>query len=242
MDIGYSPETDGELKEYLRKCETSCAGNVFYGPEHYFSIRDKGLMIPGFTCVRMAQSLGPDEGYFVNSEFMLESRVQGEYNMSFMGGEKGVYDPNELLKDKLWSIHWLDIFARDMAAALIIQNKKILLVHNTKHSRLRIEPPGGKREDDETLEECVVREVEEELGIRIRPAGLFGAYETESPEGEFKVFIYCSKIVKGSPRIKEPEKISDFGWYSAEDIEKFEKKGTLVPNLFSAMEKLQEYL
>lgn len=130
---------------------------------------------------------------------------------------------------------------RDMTAALIIKNKKILLVHNTKHNGLRIEPPGGKREGNENLETCVIREVKEELDISIEPIELFGIYETNSPEGNFRVHMYRSEIKEGKPAIIESDKISNHGWYSFEEMEKFKEQGILVPNLCSALNDLQKY-
>lgn len=128
---------------------------------------------------------------------------------------------------------------RDMTAALIIRGGRILLVHNTKHGQTRVEPPGGKRESSESLEECVVREVKEELGIEIRPIKLFGMYRTNSPEGEFGVYMYFSEIVKGEPKLMESDKISKFDWYTPEEMKKFRKQGVLVPNLCSALEDLE---
>jgi ADP-ribose pyrophosphatase YjhB (NUDIX family) len=131
---------------------------------------------------------------------------------------------------------------KDMTATLIIKNKKILLVHNTKHNGLRIEPPGGKREGNEDLENCIIREVKEELGITIRPIKLFGIFETNSPEGDFKVYMYFSEIEKGLPTLMEPDKISKFDWYSFEDMKKLKEQGVLVPNLCSALDNLKKYL
>ena len=131
---------------------------------------------------------------------------------------------------------------RDMTAALIIENKKFLLVHNTKYNGERIEPPGGKKEDNETLKECVIREVREELGIIIEPNELFGVYETLSPEGGFVVYMYLSSIKEGRPKIMEGDKVSKYGWYSYEDILKFREQGVLVPNLCSALDKLKRYI
>lgn len=127
-----------------------------------------------------------------------------------------------------------------MTAAIIIQNNKILLVENIKHNTIRMEPPGGKLELNETLEECVIREVKEELDITITPYSLFGEYETDSPEGKFKVTMYFARITEGEPRIMEPEKISKFNWYSYEEMKYIGK--LLVPNLRSAMKKLEEYM
>lgn len=129
-----------------------------------------------------------------------------------------------------------------MTAALIIKNKKILLVHNTKHNGLRIEPPGGKREGNEDLEKCIIREVKEEIGLYIKPTKLFGVYETQSPEGDFKVYMYFSEIERGKPTLMEPDKISKFGWYSFEDMREFKEQGILVPNLCSALNDIQKYL
>ena len=131
---------------------------------------------------------------------------------------------------------------KDMTAALIIKDRKMLLVHNMKHNGLRIEPPGGKRESNEDLEKCVIREVKEELGIKIQPIKLFGVYETKSPEGDFKVYMYFSKIEEGIPTLIERDKISKFGWYSFEDMRRFEEQGYLVPNLCSALEALKKFL
>jgi 8-oxo-dGTP diphosphatase len=131
---------------------------------------------------------------------------------------------------------------KDMTAALIIKNKKILLVHNTKHNGLRIEPPGGKREGNEDLEKCIIREVKEEIGLYIKPTKLFGVYETQSPEGDFKVYMYFSEIERGKPTLMEPDKISKFGWYSFEDMREFKEQGILVPNLCSALNDIQKYL
>ena len=105
----YSPELRGELEVYLKDCEEGGADNLFCGPEHFFEIKDKGFIVPGVTYIRADQSPAPDIGYFVNSEYMLESRGLGHRNMSLMGAEEGVYDPNEALKDQLWSISWLNL-------------------------------------------------------------------------------------------------------------------------------------
>jgi len=106
----YSPEIRGNLEEYLRNHDGSTADNQFHGPEYFFVIKDKGLMIPRVTFLRVDQSPAPDIGYFVNSDYLLESRGPGPQNMSSMGAKEGVYDPNEALKDQTWSISGLNIW------------------------------------------------------------------------------------------------------------------------------------
>lgn len=142
---------------------------------------------------------------------------------------KGVYIHNGSMK-------------KDMAAALIVKNKKLLLVHNIKHDGLRIEPPGGKKEPDEGWTEAVIRELEEELGLKVIPSRLFGIFDTHSPEGEFTVRMYICDIVSGEPRVLEPEKISGFGWYGFDELQKLKEDGTLVPNMTAALEGIRKYL
>ena len=129
-----------------------------------------------------------------------------------------------------------------MVAGLIIQDKRLLLVHNTKHNSLRIEPPGGKKEENENWEESVIREVKEELDIVVRPTKLFGVYDTFSPEGNFSVHMYLCEIVEGKPRIVESDKISNFKWYSFNELEGLKESGYLVPNMCEALVDLKSIL
>ena len=130
---------------------------------------------------------------------------------------------------------------KEMVAALVIRDKRILMVHNVKDG-LRIEPPGGKRKEGEEWVIAVIREVQEELGCLVRPARLFGEYDTHSPEGEFIVRMYLSEITDGEPEVMEPEKVPAFGWYTCAELEKFRAEGTLVPNMAAALPKLKRYL
>jgi len=115
------------------------------------------------------------------------------------------------------------------------------LVHNTKYG-LRIEPPGGKKNSNETWEEATIRELKEELGIDVLPTKLFGAYDTNSPEGEFSVRMYFCDITSGEPKLMEPEKISSFNWYGYEAIAKLAESGVLVPNMRLALTDLKLFL
>ena len=126
----------------------------------------------------------------------------------------------------------------DMVAGLIKRNGKLLLIHNTKYG-LRIEPPGGKKHPEESWKQAVIREIEEELGIRVQVKKFFGAYHTLSPEGEFDVRMYWCTILEGEPRTQEPEKSAGHNWYSFEEMEQLME---LVPNMQMALPKLKHHL
>lgn len=129
-----------------------------------------------------------------------------------------------------------------MVAGLIIKDKKLLLVHNIKHNTLRIEPPGGKKKENENWEESVAREIKEELDIVVEPTDFFGIYDTLSPEGDFSVHMYFCKTIKGEPRVVEPDKINEFKWYSFDELEKLKKSSHLVPNMREALPNLKPFL
>ena len=129
-----------------------------------------------------------------------------------------------------------------MVAGLVIKNGKLLLVHNIKHNGLRIEPPGGKKNEGEEWEKSIVREIKEELDIIVNPTKLFGIYDTSSPEGDFSVHMYFCEIIKGKPRITEPDKINEFKWYSFNQLEELKKSGRLVPNMCKALIDLKPFL
>lgn len=109
----YSPKIRGKLEDYLRGHNGFQVDNLFSGIRYFFVIKNKGLMIPGNTWIRVNLSPIPDISYFVNSDFMLESYGRGHPNMSCEGAEKGVYDPRVVLRRKTWSISGLDLSKLD---------------------------------------------------------------------------------------------------------------------------------
>lgn len=57
----------------------------------------------------------------------------------------------------------------DVTCAIIVENQKVLCVQRSEKMSLPLkwELPGGKVELNETPEECLIREIQEELGIMI---------------------------------------------------------------------------
>ncbi len=106
----YSFEIKGDLLEYLRNCEDSFCSPLFYDFQHFFEIKEKNLIIPNHTLVNLLNNHIPDIGYVVNDDFMLKSNGVGEYNMSLMFAEKGIYIPKKILNKKMWSISGLDLW------------------------------------------------------------------------------------------------------------------------------------
>ena len=91
--------------------------------------------------------------------------------------------------------------------------------------------PGGKREPNETIEECLAREAFEELGIRIHPERLLCNSVHGAPERRISLFFFFCKWVSGEPRAID---CKDFRWVSQEDIRRY----TLLPGDLEVLEDL----
>src|SRR5664279_163788 len=90
----------------------------------------------------------------------------------------------------------------EVSAALIFRDGKLLVAqrHADAHLGGLWEFPGGKREADETFEQCLVREIREELGVDISVGELFEEVTHAYPEKSvhLKFFICC--LISGAPQ------------------------------------------
>jgi mutator protein MutT len=90
----------------------------------------------------------------------------------------------------------------EVSAALIFHDGKILITqrHADAHLGGLWEFPGGKREPDETFEQCLVREIREELGLEISAGELFEEVVHAYPEKSVRLKFFICKILSGKPR------------------------------------------
>ena len=115
----------------------------------------------------------------------------------------------------------------EVGCAIIRHQNKLLIAQRRMDDHLGgyWEFPGGKRNDNETLEECLVREVEEELGVTIVPVRFFQKMEHPYPERILSLNFYLCDWKSGEPcardchafRWIEPEALRDFKFPPADD-------------------------
>ena len=108
-----------------------------------------------------------------------------------------------------------------VTAAIIRKDGKILICQRAENGSLPFlwEFPGGKLDDDETLEECLIRECKEELDIDIQISGLFAKTEYQYPERQIAFAFYFAEIISGAV---EPLVHKEVKWVCPNELMQYE--------------------
>lgn len=90
----------------------------------------------------------------------------------------------------------------EVGCAVILRDGKLLVAQRNEGDTCGgyWEFPGGKKEAGESLEECLVREVREELAVEIRPRKLICRHDCVCPERTVALFFYFCDWVRGEPQ------------------------------------------
>jgi A/G-specific adenine glycosylase len=114
----------------------------------------------------------------------------------------------------------------DVAAGIIWRGEQVLI--SKRHADDLLgglwELPGGKREDGETLEECLAREVREELGIEIAVGGLLITVRHAYTHFRVTIHVFHCRYLSGQPqalgcadwRWVQPDELGDFAFPAAD--------------------------
>ena len=89
-----------------------------------------------------------------------------------------------------------------VTAAIILKNKKVLIAQRSKDDRFKLkwEFPGGKIETGETSEECLKRELLEELSIQAGIGQLFLSVFHSYEEFDIELQAYLVDHFSGKPK------------------------------------------
>jgi mutator protein MutT len=111
--------------------------------------------------------------------------------------------------------------AVEVAAALIFRDGKLLITrrHAGAHLGGLWEFPGGKREPDENFEQCLAREIREELGVEIHVGELFESVIHAYPEKTVHLKFFVCELPGGEP---EPLGCEAVKWAGKSELEDHE--------------------
>lgn len=79
--------------------------------------------------------------------------------------------------------------------------------------------PGGKMEPGETPERAIVREIEEELAVRVKPEVLLTTVEYDYPTFHLTMHCFLSTIEAGEIEMKEHEALR---WLAPDELDRVE--------------------
>lgn len=105
----------------------------------------------------------------------------------------------------------------EVTAGVILKEGALLLAKRSKGDLKGLwEFPGGKRKDGEGLEECLLRELWEELGIKVKILRLICENNTNFKGGAINLSFFLCEIEEGEPVPKEGQEI---GLFKLEDLD-----------------------
>ncbi len=92
-----------------------------------------------------------------------------------------------------------------VSCGILQKENKYLLVQRPAHSQngLKWEFPGGKLEENETAEDCLIRELKEELDITVSIQKRLEHIHSEGADYEIELIPFCCKIVDGKITLLE---------------------------------------
>lgn len=105
----------------------------------------------------------------------------------------------------------------EVTCAIIEKDGKVLATQRARciHNAGKWEFPGGKIEPGETADECIVREIIEELNIRIVPITRLEPVLHHYPDKTILLIPYICKIKAGSIKLKDH---AAFRWLHRDEL------------------------
>jgi mutator protein MutT len=108
----------------------------------------------------------------------------------------------------------------EVAAGVIFRHDRLLITQRRAGDHLGglWEFPGGKREPGETYEACLARELEEELGVRVRVGEGLSSVTHQYPAKIVHLRFFRCTLERGEP---EPLGCAALAWITREELSRY---------------------
>jgi A/G-specific adenine glycosylase len=120
-----------------------------------------------------------------------------------------------------------------VTAAIIVNDGKILITQRQRHDAFGglWEFPGGKQEQGESLEQCLTREIFEELAVSIQIHEHLFSLTHRYEKVKISLHFFLCTILNGAPTCKE---VQDWRWVDRSEFDNF----SFAKADYKALEKL----
>ncbi len=117
---------------------------------------------------------------------------------------------------------------KDVTAAIIIKDSKVLIAQRAPFDRMagRWEFPGGKIEPGETPQQCLRREIMEELEVQVEVLDFFGESIFRYEHGTIRLLAYWCRWTSGEHRLKVHSRIE---WVGRDELDHYEFAPADIP-------------
>lgn len=117
-----------------------------------------------------------------------------------------------------------------VAAAVIVNEDKILCVQRNENKfdyiSKKWEFPGGKVEENERIEDTIVREIEEELNLSIKVTDFWIQVNHQYPDFKIIMDTFICEIIGGKLKLNEH---IDFKWLSVNNLSELDWAEADIP-------------
>lgn len=110
------------------------------------------------------------------------------------------------------------------ACAVILNKEQKVLLHKREDMKNLWSLPGGKMEPGESISGCCVREIREEMALKIKPIRLIGIYSSPncifewSSELVYQSFVVAFLCESDSSNVVLNNESDDSGWFDRNDV------------------------
>jgi len=118
----------------------------------------------------------------------------------------------------------------EVTCGIIVRGNKILVTQRSEKMKLPLkwEFPGGKIEENENAEECILREIKEELNLEIDILERLSASQYDYGTFKINLIPFIAKYKNGALKLAEHK---DFKWLEAKELSSLDWAPADIPIL-----------